>query len=103
MKLKQRYSKYELVTLLECIKPYERWTKDELKAWARDGSCSGFRHFIAANITPIERYRPKPSPVQASAARPQRKPAAQARPQPQRPGRHHPSRRKRTHRPSAEH
>jgi hypothetical protein len=52
-KLTPRYTKYELETSLMCIKPVERWTAAEHKAWAKD--CTGFRHFTASNITPIER------------------------------------------------
>lgn len=73
-KLERRYSKHELATLLECIKPYERWTKDELKSWRREPV--GFRHFAASNITPIELYRPKPRPKFDPPAHNGRKPAA---------------------------
>jgi hypothetical protein len=59
-KLTPRYDKCELDTLLMCIVPIERWTRDELRAWKRQGvDATGFRHFTAPNITPIERYRPK--------------------------------------------
>jgi hypothetical protein len=75
-KLEPRYTKYELATLSACIKPCERWSRDELEAWARDGSCSGFRHFIAPNIVPLERYRPKPRPEYNPAPWPNTKPAA---------------------------
>jgi hypothetical protein len=67
VKLERRYTKYELATLLECIKPVERWSRDERRSWARDGG--GFRHFTAVNVTPIERYRPKPRVEYNSAAR----------------------------------
>ena len=67
-KLNPRYNKYELATLLVCIKPVERWTRSELRAYSRDGDRGGFRHFFAPNITPIERYRPKPLPVQTAPA-----------------------------------
>lgn len=56
-KLPRRYNDLEFANLVVCIKPYERWTATERRAWAAD--CYGFRHFTAANITPIEHYRPK--------------------------------------------
>ena len=55
-KLQRRYDEQELMILSACIKPYERWTVAERKAWAV--KCYGFRQFAAPNITPIERYRP---------------------------------------------
>jgi hypothetical protein len=59
-KLEPRYTKYELETLLMCIAPVESWTRDDLRAWKREGvNAAGFRHFTAPNITPIEHYRPK--------------------------------------------
>ncbi len=57
-KLPRRYTEHELATLKVCIKPYERWTVGERKLWAIE--CYGFRHFAAANITPLEHYRRKP-------------------------------------------
>ena len=42
-KLPRRYSDREFATLVVCIKPYERWTAAERRAWAID--CYGFRHF----------------------------------------------------------
>ncbi len=56
-KLSPRYSKYELETLLACIKPFECWTAPERRRWAQ--TQTGFRHFAATNITPIEHYWPK--------------------------------------------
>ena len=70
-KLKPRYNKYELETLLMCIKPYEKWSQQERVSWAREKA--GFRHFTALNITPIEHYWPKPS---ATYSESHRKPAA---------------------------
>ena len=58
-KLPRRYSDREFATLVVCIKPYERWTAAERRAWAID--CYGFRHFAAANVTPLEHYWPKAS------------------------------------------
>jgi hypothetical protein len=59
-KLKPRHTKPELNTLLVCIAPVESWTRDDLRAWKREGvNAAGFRHFAAPNITPIEHYRPK--------------------------------------------
>ena len=72
-KLKPRYTPAEKATLLMLIKPAERWTADEHRSWAKEQT--GFRHFIAANITPIEHYRPKPS-LTYNPARPTQKPAA---------------------------
>jgi hypothetical protein len=57
-RLQRRYSAQEYEILSECIKRYERWTAAERRAWAR--TCYGFRRFEAANITPIELYRPQP-------------------------------------------
>lgn len=73
-KLNARYTKYELATLLMCIKPVERWTVDEHRSWAQTGT--GFRHFLAPNVTPIEHYRPAPPLTYNPAARPSHKPAA---------------------------
>jgi hypothetical protein len=56
-KLQRRYSAQEFETLSACIKPYERWTAAERRAWAID--CYGFRQFTASNITPIEHYWPQ--------------------------------------------
>jgi hypothetical protein len=58
VKLARRYDRYEFETLTTCIKPVECWTAAEHRGWAQTGS--GFRHFLAANVTPIEHYRPKP-------------------------------------------
>ena len=60
-KLKSRYDHLEFETLTACIKPVERWTAEEHRGWAQTGS--GFRHFLAANVIPIEHFRPKPRPV----------------------------------------
>jgi hypothetical protein len=70
-KLTLRYTPRELAILLACIKPYERWTALERKRWEQEQT--GFRHFTAANITPIEHYMPKPSVTHSE---PHRKPAA---------------------------
>jgi hypothetical protein len=58
-KLPRRYSEQEFARLSEAIKPVERWTAAERRAWLID--CYGFRHFAAPNITPIEHYWPKHS------------------------------------------
>ena len=71
MRLKPRYSKYELEILLACIKPVECWTAQEHKAWLQ--AKVGFRHFIEPNVTPIERYQPMPLPTYSD---PRQKPAA---------------------------
>jgi hypothetical protein len=70
-KLQRRYTEQEFATLAMCIKPYERWTAAERKAWAVE--CCGFRQFAAPNITPIEFYWPKPLTTYCG---PQQKPAA---------------------------
>jgi hypothetical protein len=73
-RLKPRYGKHELDTLLTCIAPVENWSRDDLRAWRREGvNAAGFRHFTALNITPIEHYRPKVlQEYTASSARPRR-------------------------------
>ena len=63
-KLMPRYTPAEKVVLLTCIKPFERWTAQEHRIWAQTGT--GFRHFLAPNITPIEHYRPKEQPTKRS-------------------------------------
>jgi hypothetical protein len=71
VKLKPRYTVAEKAVLVLCIKPFEHWTADEHQMWVRSGT--GFRHFLAANNTPIEHYRPMPAPTLMS---PPMKPAA---------------------------
>jgi hypothetical protein len=73
-KLPRRYDRHEIAALIACIRPFERWTPDELEGWARTGR--GFRHFIALNIVPIEHFRPKPRPEYNPAPWPNTKPAA---------------------------
>ena len=57
-KLQRRYTPLEFETLVACIKPVERWTRQEHRAWEIEQT--GFRHFAAGNVTPIEHYWPKP-------------------------------------------
>ena len=74
-RLQPRYTPAEKAVLLMCIRPVERWTADERRTWVRTGT--GFRHFIAPNITPIEHYRPKEQVAsQPAAPAPKSKPAA---------------------------
>ena len=56
-KLTRRYDPYEFETLVMCIKPVERWTAAEHKAWVK--TQTGFRHFQASNVVPIEHFIPK--------------------------------------------
>lgn len=73
-KLKPRYTTAEKSTLTMLIKPVERWTTEEHKGWAQTGT--GFRHFIAPNVTPIEHFQPKPQLTYNPTAQPTKKPAA---------------------------
>ena len=73
-KTQTRYTVTEQATLKMLIKPVERWTADEYNGWVQTGS--GFRHFAAANVTPIEHYRPKPWLEYNPVGHPTNKPAA---------------------------
>lgn len=57
-KLTPRYSPEELARLSALLKPVEKWTANEHRLW--DRSQYGFRHFLAANIVPIEHFKPEP-------------------------------------------
>ncbi len=49
--LPRRYAEQEFASMKACIKPVERWTAHEHKAWTANQG--GFRHFDASNITPL--------------------------------------------------
>lgn len=71
-RLPRRYNEWELETLVMCVKPVEKWSSEERKAWAKDRT--GFRHFAAPNVVPFEHYLPRPRPTYFIS--PQHKPAA---------------------------
>jgi hypothetical protein len=71
-KLKPRYSKYELATLVTCIYPEERRPMFTREKWNGEG----FRHYLNPHIICIEHFMPKDKPILPGAlSRSRRKPA----------------------------
>jgi hypothetical protein len=68
-KLKPRYDRFELETLVACVYPEEDRALHTSKPW--DGE--GFRHFRDSKIVCIEHFWPKPLTTYSS---PRLKPAA---------------------------
>jgi hypothetical protein len=60
-KLTPRHSPEETARLSALLKPVEKWTANEHRLWGR--SQYGFRHFLAANIVPIEHFMPEPTGI----------------------------------------
>ena len=66
-RLPRRYDDQEFAILSACIKPWERWTVTERKAWTTPRH--GFRQFASPNVTPIEHYQPmtaRPPKIQSA-------------------------------------
>jgi hypothetical protein len=72
-KLKPRYTRLELETLVACIYPEERRSQFTREKWNGEG----FRHYLDSKIVCIEHFMPKDKPILPGAlSKPRRKPAA---------------------------